>query len=517
MATVVSLIASDFDTLAARALRQAPLADLVELRLDRIGDPGPARLRELCRAVKKPVIVTVHGPEAFGTFRGSASERCAILASAARAGARFVDVDWRLSLELGEVEPPCHRIVSRHELDGTPDDLEALDEEVRAVLYEGDAVKLVTHARCTEDGLRVLRHLRRARGGLIAFASGRAGSFTRLLAPIFGSPFTYAAPADLPGMSGLEPTAPGQLRVNELIGRMPPGGLSPETAVFGVVGNPLRHSLSPAVHGMAFKSAHLDAVYVAFEPSDFDRFLDLCDDPQFRGLSVTAPFKERALARAAWADDAARRVGAANTLARDGAGWRAYNTDLVAVRRTLETVFPVYAREPGRPVVPAAARALVLGAGGAARAVIGALGELGIEVAVAARDEAKGRALAQELGVGSVAWERIPALAYHVLVNTTPVGTDPGDAASAAEPASPIPLEWVRPGALVLDAVYRPIKTPLLAAARRAGGVAVPGAEWFVRQAAEQYRLFTHQEPDEPLMRAAFEGALGLVPGGARA
>ena len=507
MANVVSLIADTFDELAAHALRQAKLADLVELRLDRVGHPGEERLAELVGELGKPLIVTLHGPEAFGTYGGSVDERCEILQSAARAGARFVDVDWTLSLALGEVEPPCHRIVSRHALEGTPQDLDAFDESVRAVLYEGDAVKLVTQARCTEDGLALLGYLRRARGGLIAFCSGAAGSFTRVLAPIFGSPFTYAAPADLPGMGSLEPSAPGQLRINDLLGLQPPGGLTPETAVLGVVGRPVCHSLSPFVHGMALKRAHLDAVYVAFEPADFDRFLDLADDPSYRGLSVTAPFKERAFARAAQVDEAGRRARAVNTLVRDGDGWRGYNTDLCAVREAVETIFPVFARQPGRPVVPAAARALVLGAGGAARAVAGALAELEVHTTLAGRDEQRARAVAEELGCASVAWEQIPTVEYHLLVNCTPVGTGQGDGGE-----SPVPAEWIREGSLVVDAVYRPIRTPFLEAARERGCVAVPGAEWFVRQARAQFRLFTHQDPDDTLMRAAFEGALAQGP-----
>jgi len=505
MATVVSLIADDFDVLAQRALRQAPLADLVELRLDRIGHPGADALRRFTKECPKPAIVTIHGGEAFGTYAGSVDERCQILVDAAKAGARFVDVDWTLSLELGEVEPPCHRIVSRHELEGTPDDLEAFDEEVRAVLYEGDAVKLVTHARCTEDGLRVLRHLRQARGGLISFCSGRAGSFTRVLAPIFGSPFTYAAPADLPGMEGLEPTAPGQLRINDLLGRMPPGGLTPETAVLGVVGRPIHHSASPFVHGMALKNAHLDAVYVAFEPHDFDRFLELLDDENYRGLSVTAPFKEPAFASASTPDADSQRLEAVNTLVRDGEGWRGFNTDLASVRVTVEQVWAHFASKPGRPVVPAAATALVLGAGGAARAVVGALRDLDLTVVVAGRDGAKAQALAAPLGARGIPWEEIPATDHQVLVNTTPLG----QAGGAEE--SPIPDDWIRPGSLVLDAVYRPIKTPLLSAAGRQGCVCVPGAEWFVRQAAAQFELFTHEKADDALMRAAFEGALGLA------
>lgn len=505
MATVVSLIADDFDVLASRALRQAALADLVELRLDRIGHPGEDALRRFMKECDKPVIVTIHGGEAFGTYAGSVDERCQILVDAAKCGARFVDVDWTLSLELGEVEPPCHRIVSRHELEGTPEDLESFDEDVRAVLYEGDAVKLVTHARCPEDGLRMLRHLRAARGGLIAFCSGRAGAFTRVLAPIFGSPFTYAAPADLPGMEGLEPTAPGQLRMGELLGLLPPGGLTPETAVLGVIGRPIHHSASPFVHGMALKSAHLDAVYVSFEPADFDRFMDLADDENFRGFSVTAPFKEAAFRRSETPDADSERLQAVNTLVRQGKGWRGYNTDLAAVRDSVERVWTHYAASPGRPIVPAAATALVLGAGGAARAVVGALRDLDMTVVVAARDEAKAKAMAEPLGARGVGWDGIPDVAYQVLINTTPLGQEGGSG------ESPLPDDWIHPGSLVLDAVYRPMKTPLLAAANRRGCVCVPGGEWFVRQAAAQFKLFTQTEPDDAMIRAAFEGALGLA------
>src|SRR5687767_4140057 len=156
MAIVVSHLANTFEELARQSLRQAPLADVVELRLDRIGDPGEERLRELVAKLGKPVIAAVHGPEHGGEYRGDLDERLELLRTAARAGCSFVDIDWRLSLELGALEGKCHRIVSRHEWECTPPDLATFDEEVRAVLHEGDAVKLVTHARTTEDGLRVL-------------------------------------------------------------------------------------------------------------------------------------------------------------------------------------------------------------------------------------------------------------------------------------------------------------------------------------------------------------------------
>lgn len=502
MAIVVSHLGSDFDEMGKRALRQVPLSDLVELRLDRVGNPGEERLTAFVRACKKPVIVTVHGPEAFGDFAGDVDERLDLLRMAARAGARFVDVDWRLSLDLGTLEGRCVRIVSRHETEGTPQDLEALHEEVREVLHEGDVTKIVTHAARTADGLRLLNHLR-GQPGLVAFCSGEAGRFTRVLAPIFGSAFTYCAPADLPGLGGGEPTAPGQMRVNDFLGLLPPGGLSPETAVLGVLGSHVRHSFSPRVHGMALKAAKLDAVYLAFETDDLDAFLDLATDECFRGFSVTMPHKGAALRRARSAERGAEAVGAANTLVREAHGWRALNTDVPAVRETLERALALHGRTPGRPASLVGARVLVLGAGGAAAAVLQAAREGGASVRVAARRIEPARELARRFAAQALEWRELAGAEWDVLVHTTPVG-------SAAVPGqSPIPAEWIRPGSVVLDAVYHPLRTPLLAAALARGCTAVPGGEWFVRQARDQFRLFTGQVPDEALMRAAFEHALG--------
>jgi 3-dehydroquinate dehydratase/shikimate dehydrogenase len=508
LAIVVSHIASDLAVLEKQVLRQAKLADVIELRVDSIlaggGNLPEERLRALIRDVRKPVIVSGPGPEAFGHFLGGDEERLDVLRSAARAGAAFVDVDWRLSLELGEVrgDGKCHRIVSRHEPEGTPEDLGSLLVEVERVLYEGDLVKLVTHARNCVDGLRMLRFVRQRGGRMIGFASGEAGTFTRVLAPIFGSPFTYAAPASLPGLPEPPLTAPGQIRVNDLRALLPPTGLSDGTAIFAVVGNPARHSWSPRVHGMALKAGRLDAVYVAFEPDDFDAFLELVSDENFRGFSVTAPFKERAFARATRRDAASDATKAVNTLVREGEGWRGLNTDVGAVGDVLERAFRLHGQIPGKPPSIVASRTLVLGTGGGARAVLHAVRDRGGRAIVAGRDAARAASVAREFGAESCAWDAIPGVAYDVLVHCTPVGSlaDPG--------RSPIPAEWIREGTLVLDAVYRPLKTQLLQDAKKRGCTPVPGGEWFVRQAQAQFKIFTGQDADEALMRAAFANAL---------
>lgn len=502
MAIVVSHLDSDFDALCARALRQEKFADLIELRVERCGHPGRARLGEFFRATKKPVILACHGTSGFGARDWSVDELCTLLHDAAEEGARFVDIDWTLALELGQVKAPCHRIVSRHELELTPADLAGMHEEVRAVLDEGDVTKLVTHARTTEDGLRLLDWLATTKG-VVAFCSGAAGSFTRLLAPIFGSPFTYCASAALPGEPAAEATAPGQWRVNDYLAALPPGGISQETAVFGVVGRPIGHSLSPRVHGLALKAKKLDALYVAYEPLDFGRFLALLRAPNFRGLSVTAPFKEEAFRLASAHDEASRRTGAVNTLVREGAGWRGANTDVPAVRETLTQALALRARDGARPAGLEGARVLVLGTGGAARAVLHAARSAGALVSVSGRDPARAATLAREFEGRAVAWGELATSEHDVLVHTTPVGSLTADPAAMA-----VAPEVLRAGTVVLDAVYRPIKTPLLAAAHARGALAVPGAEWFVRQAALQFRLFTREEPDVALLRHAFEGAL---------
>ncbi|MDP6519240.1 MAG: type I 3-dehydroquinate dehydratase, partial [Planctomycetota bacterium] len=437
--------------------------------------------------------------------------------------------------------------------------------EMEEVLLEGDALKFVPAAASTADGLRVLRLLRQRGGGLIAFASGAAGSFTRVLAPIFGSPFTYAAPSPFPGTAP-QPTAPGQLSADELHGHWPPGGPTPGTAIYGVLGQPLTHSLSPFVQGMALKAAHLDALYLAFECADLAALLELADDENFRGFSVTAPHKRAALAAAVSSDEASRAAGAANTLVREGRAWRAANTDIPAIAETLEeaataaagTVVSAAAgaatevaagvaagAADGKGQALAGRTALVIGAGGAARAAAVALLRAGAEVTIAARQQAAAKALGEELGCSGVLFSPDLARNAGVIVHTTPVGTvgmggtggtvdtggtsgtgdtggpdDLGDTDGTGGPAlsrgadeeaaetSLLAPEHMTPGALVLDAVYSPRDTALLRAAAQAGAIPISGGEWFLRQAALQFQLFTGQEANKPLLRAALGGAL---------
>lgn len=504
MDLVVSNLAGSLDALVALARAQAPYADVLELRLDACSDATTDDLRRAFAALPRPVLAAANGPEAFGTFAGSDAERLALLRRASEAGAAWIDVPWTLARALGPVR--ARRVVSRHVLDGTPRDLDGLlaemEREMEREMNEasdrpdarGDRLKLVTHATCAEDGLRVLRLARdRARAGrpIAAFASGHAGSFTRALAPVFGSLATYAAPAR--GTGGAA-TAPGQIEADVLRAQWPAGGATSATRILGVAGRPVGASLSPRLHGAALRRASIDAVYVAFEPAEFGAFLELATELGVHGLSVTMPFKEDAARLAASRDDAVVACGAANTLVRTEDGWRASNTDASAVRTCILRALHD-AEQPLTSVV-----AVVVGTGGAARAALHAL--QGACLVVAGRDMAKRDALTREFGAESCGLEDLASIPHDVLVNTTPLGSraHPGELA--------VPASALREGSLVLDAVYRPAETPLLAAARAIGARTIPGRAWFLEQAVAQFEVFTGAVAPVDAMRSELEKAL---------
>lgn len=500
---VVSVLArtgGDLD----RALQSGVVegADVLELRLDWLAatildDPG--RLEGWVRAAERPVIAAIHGDEGFGTFGGGPEERVALLRQAADAGAAFVDVDERFADAVGEL--PCPRILSTH---AVPPALDALNEtaaRLEALRRDpADLIKLVPACGSAEEGLLVLDWLARREPRLtIAFGSGDAASFTRLLAPAFGGRFAYAA---APGLrSGLVPAAPGQLSVDHIRAVWPTGAPGPATVLSAVVGRPIDHSASPVVHGAALRSRGLDAMLVPVAPQELDalwRYPRIAE--RFAGLSVTAPFKSDALRHAESVDDVAKNIGAANTLVRTSGGIAASNTDAPGVRDALESRGPV----------PPGSVGLVVGAGGAARAAVHALLSLGGQVVVAARriENAQDLAASFDSRVRGLALDsdELQALRPAVIVHATPLGT-------GGEGDAPVPSAHLRPGVLVLDAVYKPRMTSLLARAEENGATAISGVAWFLRQAWLQHVAIFGAEhlgaADETAALRAMEDALG--------
>jgi shikimate dehydrogenase len=261
------------------------------------------------------------------------------------------------------------------------------------------------------------------------------------------------------------------------------------TVVCGVVLHPAAHTLSPLLHAEAYRELELDAVYLPFDvpPEQLAPALGGMRALGLRQLSVSLPHKERALELADRATDAARRIGAANTLTRIGDALVADNTDWIGVRRSLEP----HGDWRGRA-------ATVLGAGGAARGVVYALLELGAEVSVVNRTRERAERLVRDLG-GKLGSGEEP---WDLLVNATSVGMSPDDA------ATPLASERLRPGGLVFDTVYRPLETRLLREARERGCRTQDGLDMLVHQAVEQIRLWSGRSPDAACLRAVAERGL---------
>lgn len=267
--------------------------------------------------------------------------------------------------------------------------------------------------------------------------------------------------------------------------------ISAQTALCGVVLHPASHTRSPAMHNAAFAALGVDARYVAFdvEPPALAAAVAGARALGIRQLSVSIPHKEAVLALADEVDETARRIGAANTLTLRDGRLVASNTDWLGAIRALERVRPV-----------AGARAVVLGAGGTARAVVYGLVASGARVRVLNRTPERAEALAEALGADAAG--PLAALAetpHEVLVNTTSVGL--------RSDRSPVPREALRAGSVVLDAVYDPAETRLLREAREAGASPVGGKWMLVEQASEQIRLWTGVAPASEVLARAFDEA----------
>jgi 3-dehydroquinate dehydratase/shikimate dehydrogenase len=476
------------EMIAAHRALAAQGAELVELRIDLLREePGVPKL-----LAERPTraIVTCRRPEDGGQYHGSEEARRALLQQAIDAGAEYVD----LELDTARAMPRAgmtRRIVSYHNFDETPSDLETIHADLAAA--DADVVKLATIARSPSDNVRMLELVAESEIPTAGFCMGETGLPTRVLARKYGAPFTYAAPDEASAV------APGQLSFAAMRDLYRYDGINRDTQLYGVIADPVGHSLSPLIHNTAFRELGLNSVYLPFRVSaeQLEAFLEGAGWLQVRGLSVTIPHKEAITRFLADADKTVHATGAANTVLFDGAKLHGYNTDGPAAMESLLAALPAAADRP-----LAGKHALLLGAGGAARAVAHGLKRSGADVTVTGRTAARAELLARRLGCQTVPWERRSTVEADILGNCTPLGMAPDTE------ASPLAAEALKHGMIVFDTVYNPEQTRLLREAAARGCIVVSGREMFVRQAAAQFRLFTGQEPPLDCMRQTVHDAL---------
>ncbi|HEX8029294.1 MAG TPA: type I 3-dehydroquinate dehydratase, partial [Vicinamibacterales bacterium] len=295
------------DTMAEMRTRrdQVADADMVELRLDTVKDPSAAAALA-DRA--KPVIITCRHKSQGGHFTGSEEERRGILSDALSLGAEYVDLEWQGSCaDLLKRTEGRRVVLSHHDFEGMPADLDAMS---RDMLGSGaEVVKIVGTARRLTDCLTLRDLGRHTSVPMALIAMGDAGLASRVLAGWMGSCWTYAG--DNPVGN---PVAPGQVSAHVMQEEYRFRNIGPRTAVYGVLGRPVSHSLSPAMHNAALRAVNLDAIYLPLAASDFDDFLRFADASGLAGASVTAPFKVTAFERADECDPVSRRIQSVNTL-----------------------------------------------------------------------------------------------------------------------------------------------------------------------------------------------------------
>ncbi len=476
--------ASEVIEKAAVAAKDNPF---IEVRLDYLDKPLLAlpRLKTfLAEHATVTAIATCRRTQSGGRFNGTVAEELEILCKAAISGFQIID----LSLESAEAlkTPEFEKLrstgvsimISHHDFAATKD-LDAVYERIRP--FAPDFVKIVPTAKTLSDNLTLMRFLERMNesSNIIGVCMGEAGIISRVLGVRAGSAFTFAA------ATAGEETAPGQIAARTLVETYRIDEVDAATKVYGVAGNPIRHSLSPLMLNTAFRRETLNAVYLALQTTKVSDLLKLVHEIPIQGLSVTMPLKQDVMAHLERTDPLSAKIGACNTIlrAQDGKLY-GFNTDVAGIISPLE-----------RRMSLNGAKVLVLGAGGAARAAVFGLREKGADVFILNRTLETAQKLARQSHSKTIKKEALPKTDFEVIVNATPVGMS-GNKAAPLLDAGDLRAK------LVFDLVYNPVETPLLRMARQQNIPIITGIEMFVQQGARQFEIWTGKPaPEEEMMR----------------
>lgn len=469
----------------------------IEFRLDSLDRPAAALSKIRVFLGDHPSVVaiaTCRRKPNGGSFAGTLDEEFDVLAKAARAGCRIVDLEVESAEQAAAAKLSRFRdrlaaagtalLVSFHDFARTIALEEAAD---RIAVFEPELIKVVSTAETLADNLAVLRLIeeRSVSSQVVGIAMGEEGVVSRVLGPREGAAFTFAS------LEGGAETAAGQVSARTMRRLYRADKLDPETLVFGVAGNPIAHSLSPLMHNTAFARAGVNAVLLPLKVRSIADLLLLVRDLPLAGAAVTMPLKQEILPHLDWVDPLVKRIGACNTLriTVDGKIF-GYNTDVAGVVRPLESRMKLKG-----------ARIAVLGAGGAARAAVFGLVECGAEVSVLNRTHENAVRLAQDAKAKALKHDQLVHREFDVLINTTPCGM------TGAPQALPIEESQLNAG-LVFDMVYNPMRTPLLRLAERSGLKTISGVEMFVQQGVRQFEIWTGKTPPEDQMRRVVEREL---------
>ena len=463
------------------------VADIVELRIDYIKNVD---LKRLLEKRTKAVIVTNRPVREGGRFTGSEEERIALLKLAIRLQADYVDIEHDSIQHIRRDtvhRVPTKIIVSYHNFRETPDDL--TDIYKRLSQSGADIVKIVTHANNITDNVRIYQLLQQSQTPTISFCMGELGIISRILYKRFGSYLTFAS------LQAGKESAPGQINIHELLNTYQARRQDTHSAIYGLIGNPVSHSISPVIHNTLFKELNFNGIYVPFKVDNIGDFIREFRGLDVKGYSVTIPHKESVVNYLDAIDPIAKKIGAVNTIVNTGGQLVGFNTDCEAAIKVLEGVNQVSAKYLGETYLKGKKVTLV-GAGGVARAIAFGLKERQAQITIINRNYERAQSLARDVGCLVRKFDETQSLDTDILINATPVGMFP------KINETPIDKHKLKPNMIVFDTIYNPIETKLLKEAKAQGCKTINGLSMFVHQAAAQFKLWTGQMPSVEIVEA---------------
>ncbi|MBN1506875.1 MAG: type I 3-dehydroquinate dehydratase [Sedimentisphaerales bacterium] len=550
-------------------------AEMIELRTDYLQQLNGDSVRSLISRVTEsgggrvPVIVTCRDPKEGGAKTYPEEVRLNILTAALEAGVDYIDFEYANYVRWGNAEklnaalssrPQSRLILSAHDFEGPfanlhqlyRDIVKACPAAIPKLVYTAnhinecfDAFGLLHETDVARPPSGV-RNPSRGRLGYmeipdrIVLCMGGAGLISRILAAKFGAFATFAS------IDEQAATAPGQLTVAAFKGLYRYDSVNADTELFGVIGDPVGHSLSPAIHNACFAEQDVNKLYLPLHVQgggeQLDAFLDaIMARPWlgFRGFSVTIPHKHSLLryvhGKGGYVEPLADKIGAANTLIVSLSLWRgrpalasrghlglapscqdapdgsevqgqdalataglqdlaACNTDYTGALDAITAGMGIERKDlRDMPVA-------VVGAGGVSRAIVAGLSDAGARVTIYNRTVERAKELAADFDCKAAGLDELVRCVEtqdfaSLLVNCTSVGMHPN------VDATPVPAECIKPDMTVFDTIYNPAETLLLKQAKAKGARTINGITMFVNQAAAQFQLFTAQPANTDLMR----------------
>ena len=458
------------------------ITDCLELRLDRTGDIAPSELESLIGQIPQSIVTCRIAAE-----KGiDARKQRELLTAATQLGSRYIDIEHdspNLDVFLRN-QRSSKIILSYHNFSATPSARELDKLYAQFQQKSPDLIKMVPRANSLNDCFRIF-DLLADKDDLIAFCLGNSGMISRILAPKYGSRITYAS------LTPDRTSADGQITAAEMVDLYRVPQLHEKTQCLGVIGAQAHNSRSKLLHNPLFADYDLPYVFLPLQvsPADLPNFMKNFRAYDFLGAAVTIPHKEAVTPFLDELDENARNIGAVNTILNVAGELVGFNTDVTGAILALKNEAEIEGT-----------RALVMGAGGAARAIVYGLRQAGAEVTVVNRTHQRAAKLAAEFSVAAGDWQKLGQLvaSHEIIINATSVGMAPNHKDKILSDGC------LQRDQLVMDIVYHPLRTTLIRQAEQAGCPTITGEKMLIYQALQQFLLWTGIEVGYPGMESYF-------------